>query len=197
MRPIWSTREAATLAMLAACNAALEMTVGNYLRAAHFPMAGSTMVGLNLVVYAVGFQRVPRRGAILAIGLGTAFLNFVLTGSFKLMALPAIVLEAALIDVVLSTVGLSRLSLVVAGVLSNELSLGWRLTTGWLFLGSPPVQTLERLVPQDLAAQLTLPVLVGFLVASRALVGGLFAVLAWRVLDLVCSALRAEAVPRR
>jgi hypothetical protein len=156
-------------------------------------MAGSTMVGLNLVVYAVGFLRVPRRGGILAIGLGTAFLNFVLTGSFKLLALPAIVLEAALIDVVLSTAGLSRVSLVTAGILSNMLSLGWRLTTGWLVLGSPPAQTLARLVTEDFAARFPFAVLLALFLASRALVGVLFALLAWRVLDLVDSALRAEA----
>ena len=196
MSPALSTREAATLAMLAACNAALEMTLGNYLRAVHFPMAGSTMVGLNLVVYAVGFLRVPRRGGILAIGLGTAFLNFVLTGSFKLLALPAIVLEAALIDAVLSTLGLNRVSLVTAGILSNLLALGWRLITGWLILGSPPAQTLARLVSEDFAARLSFPVLLGLLLASRALVGVLFALLAWRVLDLVGSALRARAAPQ-
>jgi len=196
VRPALSTREAATLAMLAACNAALEMTLGNYLRAAHFPMAGSTMVGLNLVVYAVGFLRVPRRGGILAIGLGTAFLNFVLTGSFKLLALPAIVLEAALIDLVLSTAGLNRVSLVTAGVLSNMLSLGWRLATGWLVLGSPPAQTLASLVTQDFAARFPFPVLLALFLASRALVGVLFALLAFRVLDLVESALRAEATKR-
>ena len=188
-----STRQVADLAVLAACNGALELTLGTFLHATHLPLAGSVMVGLNLVVYAVGHQRVPRRGAILAIGLGTAFLNAVFVGGFKLMALPAIVIEAAVLDLLLSSGGLGRLNLAIAGAISNLVALGWSLTTGLLVLGLGPHAALARLLHADSTGHLSLLALAGILVAVRIVVGVLFALLAWRVLGLVDSALEAQA----
>lgn len=192
MRAWISTRQVADLAVLAACNGALELTLGTFLHATRFPLAGSVMVGLNLVVYAVGHQRVPRRGAILAIGLGTAFLNAVFAGGFKLMALPAIVIEAAVLDLLLSSGGLGKLNLALAGALSNLVALGWSVLTGLLVLGLAPHAALARLLHADSAGHLPLVVLAGILVAVRVLVGVLFAMLAWRVLGLVDSALEAQ-----
>jgi hypothetical protein len=195
VRLFFTTREMATLAMLVACNAAMELTLGNLLHAVRSPMTGSLLVGLNLVVYAMGYLRVPRFGAILVIGVGTAFLKFALAGSFKMLALPAIVLEAALIDLLISRGGLNRLTLVLSGVMASIFSLGWRLTTAWIFVGIEPAATLARLVHEDFASRVPFLGLLGVMLASRALAGGLFGLLAWRVLALVESALHSGADP--
>jgi hypothetical protein len=195
MRLHFTTREMATLAMLVACNAAMELTLGNLLHAVRSPMTGSLLVGLNLVVYAMGYLRVPRPGAILVIGVGTAFLKFALAGSFKMLALPAIVLEAALIDLLISRGGLNRVTLVLSGILASVFSLGWRLTTAWFFVGIEPAVTLARLVHEDFAARAPFLALLGVMLASRALAGALFGLLAWRVLALVESALHSGAEP--
>ncbi len=195
MRLHFTTREMATLAMLVACNAAIELTLGNLLHAIRSPMTGSLLVGLNLVVYAMGHLRVPRPGAILVIGVGTAFLKFALAGSFKMLALPAIVLEAALIDRVVSSGGLNRVTLMLSGVLASVFSLGWRLTTAWVFVGIEPAVTLARLVNEDFATRAPFLGLLAVMLASRILAGALFGLLAWRVLALVESALNNGAEP--
>lgn len=195
MRLHFTTRELATLAMLVACNAAIELTLGNLLHAIRSPMTGSLLVGLNLVVYAMGYLRVPRPGAILVIGVGTAFLKFALAGSFKMLALPAIVLEAALIDRVVSSGGLNRVTLMLSGVLASVFSLGWRLTTAWVFVGIEPAVTLARLVNEDFATRVPFLGLLAVMLASRVLAGALFGLLAWRVLALVESALNNGADP--
>lgn len=192
-----TTREATRLALLAACNGALELTLGSFLHATRFPMAGAVMVGLNLVVYTLAWVQVPRRGAILAVGLGTAFLNFSLSGAFKMMALPALVLEAAFLDLLLSRVGLGRSGLVLAGMASSLLSLAWGLATATLVFGLGPVVALERLVQADFAVRLSAWGLLVLLVGARVLVGGLFGLLAWRVLGLVDPALQPAEAPRR
>jgi hypothetical protein len=117
--------ELTILALLAACNAILELTIGNYLHYIKFPMVGSLMVTVNVIVYTVGYSMVPRKGSILTMGFLTALLNFLLGGTFKIPAIFAIVFEALIIEVIVSVLGFNFASILTASISANLFSLLW------------------------------------------------------------------------
>lgn len=136
------TREITIIAVLAGCNAALELTLGNYLHMANFPLAGAVMVGIGLVIYCIGYETAPRRGTITILAFLSALLNFVGGGAFKPWALPAIVLEGLLIDSIISSFGTKFISLVSAGIASSLFTRVFSLFTARFFIGGNATQTL-------------------------------------------------------
>ncbi len=129
------TRELTILATMAAVSATLEATMGTYLHTVHFPLVGAVMVALDLIVYTIGYMFVPRRGTVVLMGTVTALPSILMGGPLKTLALPAIVLEAALVDVVFSLFNLSLSGLVVAGVTANLFTLAWFITIGSILAG--------------------------------------------------------------
>lgn len=173
------------LATMAATNAVLELTLGNYLHLVKFPLTGAVMVGLNLIPYMLGYVRVPRRGAILSMGMVTALLNLFLGGSFKGLALPAIVAEAAVIDIIVSSGGMRLPVVILAGVASNVFSMGWALVFTRLVMGRELSETLLRYVGSSTLAGHGMLVVAVAVTAFHAGCGVFFALLAWRLHRLV------------
>lgn len=180
-----SVRDIAVLAVLAAANSAIELTVGNFLHAINMPMKGALLVGFNLLVYALTYTVVPRLGAVTMVGFATAFVNLMLTGSFKLGALPAIVIEAAVIDLVLYKWGTGRVSLAIAGVGAGLVAVAWRVVRAYIILGETMLSSLRSLVGKSVGGMLQPLDLLALVIAMRLVVGVVFALLTYRVLVIV------------
>ncbi len=123
------------IALLAGCNAALELTLGNYLNYIRFPLTGSIMVGLNLVIYTLGFRMVPRRGTVATMGFITTAMNFFFGGSFKVWSLIAIFIEALLIEAIFSLWGAGFWQVMGAGLFSNFFTMIYSFFTLSIILG--------------------------------------------------------------
>lgn len=181
------------LGVFAAANTVIEVTLGTYLHAVKFPLTGAIMAGLNMIPYLLGYCVVRRRGAIFSMGIVTALLNFLLVGGFKLLALPAIVAEAALIDAIVSSGGLRRPVVLLAGIVSNVFSMAYSLLVATLVVGRDPQETLLRYASGTAPATYGLLAIALAAVAVHAGCGAFAGALAWqisRTFDKVISARR-------
>jgi hypothetical protein len=169
---------------------ALEMTLGAYLHtllpAGAAPLVGPVMAALGIAVALVGRQFVPRRGAILMIGLIAALLKLVSLGGVRWGPLLGILIEAALVELVLLVVGRPRrLAHILAGALAVGSTLGQRFLFAPLFLGSSIGEVWEKLVGQGSAlfggAVRIAIAIVLLLLAIELLLGALAGELAWQV----------------
>jgi hypothetical protein len=136
--------EITIIAILAGCNAALELTLGNCLHLVNFPLVGAVMVGIGLVIYTLGYEMAPRRGTITILAFLSALINFVGGGAFKPWAILAIILEGIIIDLIISTFGSGFASLASAGIASSLFTRIYSLFTARFFLGENATETLLK-----------------------------------------------------
>lgn len=94
----------------------LEITLGTGLKSLRIPFTGFIMVGLALVILLAGRHFVPRRGSILMMGGVAALLKIFSMGGFILGPFWAILVEALLAEIIITTLGLRRLSCMLTGV---------------------------------------------------------------------------------
>ena len=159
--------------------------MGNYLNYVRFPLTGSIMVGLNLVVYTLGYRMVPRRGTVAMMGLITTLLNLFFGGSFKVWSLVAIFLEALLIEGIFSISGVGFLQVMGAGLASNFFTLIYSFFTVSIVLGRGVMGSFMKVAGRILGgratAQGSLLALALVLLAIHLINGGIFGWLAWKV----------------
>jgi hypothetical protein len=94
----------------------LEITLGTGLKSLRIPFTGFIMVGLALVILLAGRRFAPRRGSILMMGGVAALLKVFSMGGFVLGPFWAILIEALLAEIIISTLGLRRLTCMLTGV---------------------------------------------------------------------------------
>jgi hypothetical protein len=95
----------------------LEMTLGLALKGLRIPFTGFLMVMLVTVIFLVGRRFAPRPGSVLMMGGVAALLKIFSIGGFILGPFWAILMEALIADVVLSTLGFNRVSAVLTAIL--------------------------------------------------------------------------------
>ncbi len=115
----WTTRDYVTLAVFGALWGMAEMTVGSLFHALHLPLAGMVVSTLGAVAATAGYVFVPRRGAVLVMGLVSALLKAFSIGSVVVGPMVAIVVESLLAELGLMLAGgrPRRAALVLAGAL--------------------------------------------------------------------------------
>jgi len=138
--------ELTILAILAACNAALELTLGSYLHLIKFPLTGMVMVGINIIVYTAGYALVPKKGTIISMGLITALMNLLLGGSFKLWAIVAIFLESVIIELVILSLGFNFWSVITASIVTNVFGFVFTMFVYGIILGHGVISGLLRIL---------------------------------------------------
>lgn len=180
----YSVSDIALIAVLTACNSVLELSVGNLLHVVGFSLKGSVMSGLNLLVYVLLFARLRRFGAVTICGAATAFVNFAVTGGFKLFALYCIVLEALAIDAILSAGGINRKSTCIAGTAAGILAFLCGLVNGVVFMGGDFSLICRRLSQLGAAGELSLAAVLLLVVLSRTAIGVVFGLLSLEVLRI-------------
>lgn len=180
----YSASDITLIAALTACNSVLELSVGNLLHVIGFSLKGSVMVGLNLLVYVLLFSRLRRFGAVTMCGFATAFVNYAITGGFKLFALYCIVLEALAIDLILSACGVNRKSTCIAGTAAGILAFLCGLINGVIFMGGDFSAVCRRLSQLGPAGGWSLAAVLLFVIVSRTAIGVLFGLLSLQVLKI-------------
>ena len=101
----WTTRHLVTLAVFGALWGVAEMSLGAVLHALKLPLTGLIMSGVGMLVALTGYSFVPRRGAVLTIGVVAALLKAFSVGSVVFSPMLAIVAEAILAELALALGG--------------------------------------------------------------------------------------------
>jgi hypothetical protein len=101
----WSTRELVTLAVFGALWGVTEMTLGALLHALRLPLAGLAMGAIGMLIVLTGYRFVPRRGAVLTVGLVCALLKAFSVGAVVLSPMLAILAETLLAEFGLALAG--------------------------------------------------------------------------------------------
>jgi hypothetical protein len=178
-------QEITIIAILAGCNAALELTLGNCLHLVKFPLVGAVMVGIDLVIYTLAFEMVPRRGTITALAFISALLNFVGGGAFKPWAILAIIIEGILIDLIISSFGTGIISLASAGIATGLFTWLYSIFEARFFLGGNATQTLIKVFSDIMGSEnpgrYSLMAIVLIIIVLHIISGILWGFLAWRV----------------
>jgi hypothetical protein len=177
--------ELVILAILSACNAVLETSVGNYLFALRVPFFWSVLVGLNVIVYIVGYSQVPKRGTILIMGFITALLNLILGGAVKIWSVPCIFLEAVLVEAVISTLGFGFWQVITASSLTNLLSfiltvMYLSFVRGYTFLGAL-LRDAEKVINNTEVLNTYFIIVLVLLVLIHLVSGAFFGWFAWKI----------------
>jgi len=101
MRAKFSTREIALLALLSTVWAAIEVNLGILLQTLQVPFKGAFLTFLALIVLFIGRDLVPKRGAVLLMGLTTAFIKFIFLGGMAISPVIGIFMEVTLVEMCL------------------------------------------------------------------------------------------------
>lgn len=91
-----------------------EALLGGALHAAHFPFCGALMAALGSVLLCAVRARLRRPGAALAAGATAAALKLLSIGAFKLGPAVGILVESLLVELTLTLLGTSSLSVLLA-----------------------------------------------------------------------------------
>ncbi|MBQ7567553.1 hypothetical protein IJT17_01970 [bacterium] len=193
MKPYSLTRDIAVMGMAVACNAALELTLGTFLHAVHFPLTGSLMVVVNACVYALAYSYNPRFGRITLMGLASAVVSLILAGGLKFTIMPALVTEAAVIDIFISCLGLNRLGFIASGAMASLTSFGFKLFNMYVFRGIPLDAAVHKAADIGVSWD-SIYMMLTAMVAYRLAIGALFAWALWGMLVRLLSMLTGQTV---
>ena len=144
----WTTRDLVTLAVFGALWGAVEISLGSVMHALHVPLTGLVVGALGMVIALTGYGFVPRRGAVLVMGVVSALLKIFSIGSAVVGPMLAIVVEALVAEVGLALAGgrPRRPALMLAGGLGVLWSFAHPFVTLGFFGGGGTVMVTRRVV---------------------------------------------------
>lgn len=144
----YSTRELVNVAIFGTVWGAVELGLGSLLHVLNVPQTGAMMAAVGIVILLTGHTVVPRRGAVLMIGLTAAFVKSFSLGGIVINPMLAIVMEAALTEAGLRLGRGGRGAFALAGMagsswnfvhpfITQGLLAGWGIARvyGWLVHG--------------------------------------------------------------
>ena len=191
----YTVRDWVYVAVFGALWGALELTLGAYLHVLFPPLANTFFTGLILagagaVVALVGRTFVPRRGAVLGIGIVTALLKVLSLGGVKIGPVVAILAEAALMEAaLLSKASPTRWRYVLAGILAVSWNFFHKFIMMRLLYGKGITEVYGKMI-QDGSQTLGMDAgqavaVIGVLFLFRVAVGAVGGWLAWDLGRLV------------
>jgi ABC-type thiamin/hydroxymethylpyrimidine transport system permease subunit len=189
-RRTYQNRELSLLALLAGINCIFESTMGNFLHLMHFPLTGFIMCGVNIVIYIIARLIRPKPGTITIIALITATGNLAAGGTFKPLAIAAIILEGILFDIIISFLGNRKWSFVVAAMCVYLFSFVYPFLTALFFIKKEPVNAFYSLLVRNGNQEISM---LAIAFASVLMLWGLI----FAGISCVKSALKIVAVMRR
>ena len=144
----WTTRHLVTLAVFGALWGVAEMSLGAVLHALKLPLTGLIMSGIGMLVALTGYRLVPRRGAVLTIGIVAALLKAFSVGSVVFSPMLAIVTEALLAELALALGGGQprRVPMAIAGALAGLWSFCHPFVGQGLLGGKSMVSVYSRMI---------------------------------------------------
>lgn len=182
------TRDITVMAMAVACNTALELTLGTLLHAVKFPLTGSLMVIVNACAYLLAYQYNPRFGRITLMGIASAVVNLIIAGGLKFMVMPALIIEALAIDIIISSLGTTRCGFVICGAGASLTAFACKLFNMYVFRGIPLDLALQKTADIGVPWE-SLTTIVTVMAAYRLGIGALFAWFFWPWLSRLSEAL--------
>ncbi len=159
----YSTRELVYVAVFGAVWGAVEMSLGSLLHVLNVPQTGTILAAVGIVILLTGHTLVPRRGAVLLMGVTAAFVKMFSLGGIVINPMLAIVMEAALTEAGLRLAGRGRGAFLLAGVLGSSWNVVHPFLTQGLLAGWGMVRVYRWLVHGG-AQLFGLPEEVGWLV---------------------------------
>lgn len=114
---------------------AAEALLGSYLHLVHFPLRGAVMAGIGACVMCVERFYTPRLGATLATGLAALAVKLISIGGFKLGPVVGILVEALLVELVLTLWGTRKTALLAACVLCCLEGIPHFFVSNWVLYG--------------------------------------------------------------
>lgn len=120
--------------------ASIEIIIGSFLHNTRIPFAGS-ILAFSGTVLLIGFYQIwPERGMIIRAGFITAIMKSISPSAIILGPMTGILLEAALIELVILTIGNNLVSFMVAGFLSLSSALFHKIFSLLIFYGFDLIQ---------------------------------------------------------
>jgi hypothetical protein len=179
----FSTRELVLLAAFGALWGVVEITLGSVLKSLDVPLSGMLLSGVGLLVALIARLFVPRRGATLFVGIIAMLLKLFSLGGVIIGPMMAIFAEALLAELILSGLGPSRPSFVIAGALGTSWSLIQPFITGPMLMGHSFLEMWQAVINKA-ARILHLPqqslwLIILLFVGLHLLGGGVAGWLAW------------------
>jgi len=185
----FSSRDLASIAVLAALWSASEDILGAQLHAVHLPFTGVTLTAIAVFLMVTGRALVPRRGSTILMGIVVALLKTFSIGGIVLPPMIAIFMEALAVELTTTAEGVNQLSATIGGILAEIWTLVQAFIAPLLF-GVSILNIYHMLVPSGsqllgiaIASVLVLIVLHGVVGAFAGLVAWRFSVRAKRLLS--------------
>jgi len=125
---------------------AVEALLGSYLHLMQFPLRGAVMAGVGASIMCVERFYTPRFGASLATGLAALSVKLVSIGGFKFGPVVGILLEAFMVELVLSGGGLRKISLLAACLVCCLEGIPHFFVSNWIIYGKGIFATYLGLV---------------------------------------------------
>lgn len=198
----WTVRDWIYVAVFGALWGALEITLGSYLHVLFPPLAdtfvvGLIMAGIGAIIALVGRWFVPKRGAVLAIGVITMILKAFSLGGVVIGPMVAILAEAILIEFALWLRATPTRGLyILAGALAVSWNFFHKFVMMRILYGRSIVQVYTQMVKDgskvlgiDVAYAVAIIVILFLL---RVLVGGVAGWIGWDLGRLVGRRLARE-----
>lgn len=142
----YTTRELVYVALFGTVWGAVEMSLGSLLHVLKVPQTGTILTTIGIVILLTGHSLVPRRGAVLLMGLTAAFIKMFSLGGIVINPMLAIVMEAALTEAGLRLAGSGRGAFRLAGVLGSSWNFVHPFLTQGLLAGWGIVRVYRWLV---------------------------------------------------
>ena len=181
----FSVRELVYIGLFGALWGALEMTLGATLHNIKFPFTGLVMGGLGMAVLLTGYYFVPKRGALLSIGLVTLILKGFSIGGVVLNPMIAIFMESLLAEIGLVIAGSKLPGYLMAGGLGASWNVIHPFFTQGVLAGQGWYAILQRTVSRGarmlgLSPNAVIAVMIA-LVAVYFIAGALGGLVGWTV----------------
>jgi hypothetical protein len=136
------------IAILGSLNGVFEIGMGTLLHLVKFPWAGSVMLLVNLTVYLLGRRLVPRIGTVFVLGFITALLKLLYAGGSTVAPAAAILLEAAIVEIILDILPMNVITATLTGGLSHTFTLIFPFLSFALLGGGNAIEMLMKLTLQ-------------------------------------------------
>jgi hypothetical protein len=144
--------------------AAVEVTVGSFAHAIKLPLAGVVLAGVGAALLVALRTLYPKRGVVFAAGIVCAGVKLLSPAGAVLGPMIAILVEAAVAEIVLLPFGAGILSAPLVGILACWYAVTQKLLTQWLLFGAPVVE-IYRGILQRAESWMSLPAQGGLSVA--------------------------------
>ena len=181
----FTTRELVLLAVFGALWGVVEITLGSVLKSLNVPLSGVVLAGIGLMIALIARLFVPGKGSTLFVGIIAMLLKLFSLGGVIIGPMMSIFAEALIAELVLSGLGVSSASFILAGALGVSWSLVQPFITGPLLLGRTLLEVWVGMVERaartlGLNPQAVVLVIMAF-IAVHLLVGGGAGWLSWKL----------------